>query len=68
MLDVVIRGGSIVDWTGAAPYTADVGVLDGVVIEIGAVTGGAREVIETDGAFVTPGLVDVHTHYDGRAT
>ncbi|HEV3328473.1 MAG TPA: amidohydrolase family protein [Acidimicrobiales bacterium] len=68
MLDVVIKGGTIVDGTGAPPYAADVGVLDGVVTELGAVTSRAREVVDADGALVTPGFVDVHTHYDGQAT
>jgi N-acyl-D-amino-acid deacylase len=68
MLDVVIKGGTVVDGTGSPPYSADVGVLDGVVTEVGSVTGAAREVIDADGAIVTPGFVDVHTHYDGQAT
>jgi N-acyl-D-amino-acid deacylase len=68
MLDVVIRGGTVVDGTGVAPYTADVGVAGGVITEIGSVTSAAREVLDADGALVTPGFVDVHTHYDGQAT
>jgi N-acyl-D-aspartate/D-glutamate deacylase len=66
--DLVIRGGFVVDGTGAAGRTADVAISDGVVTEVGAVDGrGARE-IDADGALVTPGFVDIHTHYDGQAT
>jgi N-acyl-D-aspartate/D-glutamate deacylase len=68
MLDVVIRGGTVVDGTGAAPYPADVGVRDGRIVEVGSVGGAAAEVIDADGALVTPGWVDVHTHYDGQVT
>jgi N-acyl-D-amino-acid deacylase len=68
MLDVVIRGGTIVDGTGAPSFTGDVGVTDGMVTELGVITGPARDVIEADGALVTPGFVDVHTHYDGQVT
>jgi len=66
--DVVIRGGIVVDGTGAAARTADVAISDGVVTEVGQVDGsGARE-IDADGALVTPGFVDIHTHYDGQIT
>jgi len=68
MLDVVIKGGTVVDGTGAPPYTADVAVRDGRVVEVGSVDEPAREVLDADGALVTPGFVDVHTHYDGQAT
>ena len=66
--DLVIRGGTVVDGTGGDPRTADVGVRDGKVVEVGKVEGrGAREV-DADGAHVLPGWVDVHVHYDGQAT
>ena len=68
MLDVVIKGGTVVDGTGGAPRTADVGVRDGRIVEVGTVTGSARDTIDADGALVTPGWVDVHTHYDGQVT
>ena len=68
MHDLVIRGGSVVDGTGAVARTADVAITDGIVTEVGQVDGsGAREV-DADGALVTPGFVDIHTHYDGQAT
>lgn len=68
--DLVIRGGSVVDGTGAAPRTADVGIESGRVVEVGTglATGTAKRVVEADGALVTPGFVDIHTHYDGQAT
>ena len=66
MNDYVIKGGLVVDGTGAKPRTADIAVRDGLIVEIGSqVSGEAREVIDADGAVVTPGWVDVHTHYDG---
>lgn len=68
MYDVVIKGGTVVDGTGGAPTTADVAVSGGRIVEVGRVTGAAGTVIDADGALVTPGFVDVHTHYDGQAT
>jgi len=68
MLDVRITGGTVVDGTGAPPRTADVGVRDGRVVAVGEVSEPAAEVIDADGALVTPGWVDVHTHYDGQVT
>ncbi len=68
MLDVVIRGGSIVDGSGAAPVGGDVGVRDGRIVAVGEVDEPSRREIDADGAAVTPGWVDVHTHYDGQAT
>ncbi len=68
MHDLVVRGGTIVDGLGSEPFTGDVAVTDGVVTEIGRVDGPARENIDADGLLVTPGFVDVHTHYDGQAT
>ncbi len=66
--DLVIRGGTLIDGTGAAPRTADVAVSDGVITEVGTVDGAGRRELDADGALVTPGFVDMHTHYDGQAT
>jgi N-acyl-D-aspartate/D-glutamate deacylase len=66
--DLIVRGGTVVDGTGAPARTADVAVTDGVIVEVGRVTGQAKQVVDADGALVTPGFVDVHTHYDGQAT
>src|SRR6476646_1101753 len=68
MLDLVIRGGSLMDGTGGKPRTADVGVADGTIVAVGQVDEPAKEVVDADGALVTPGFVDIHTHYDGQAT
>ena len=74
MLDWVIEGGTVVDGTGAEPYTADIGVADGRIVEVapsggaGRITAPARQRFKADGAWVTPGFVDIHTHYDGQAS
>ena len=69
MHDLVIRGATVVDGTaGAQAFRADLAVDDGRITEIGEVRDDAREVIEADGLLVTPGFVDVHTHYDGQVT
>jgi N-acyl-D-amino-acid deacylase len=68
MLDTVIRGGTVVDGTGATPRNADVGIRDGRVVTVGAVDEKAKETIDADGALVTPGFLDLHTHYDGQVT
>jgi N-acyl-D-aspartate/D-glutamate deacylase len=66
--DLIIRGGTLVDGTGAAARAADVAVDSGRITEVGTVQGGATQVMEAGGLLVTPGWVDVHTHYDGQVT
>src|SRR3954462_10358789 len=66
--DLVIRNGTVLDGTGSAPREADVAVKDGRIITVGAVSGSGREELDAKGLAVTPGFVDVHTHYDGQAT
>ena len=66
--DVVIRGGSVVDGTGAPPRSADVAIRGDRIVEVGDVDGDGARTIDADGALVTPGFVDIHTHYDGQAT
>src|SRR5262249_35106376 len=68
MHDLVIRGGNVVDGTGAAPRTADVAIDAGRVTAVAAGATRGREEIDAHGKLVTPGFVDVHTHYDGQAT
>src|SRR3979411_2865491 len=65
--DLLIRGGTIVDGLGGEPYVGDVAVKDGVIAAVGAVTGDAAREIDASGLLVTPGFVDLHTHYDGQA-
>ncbi len=65
--DLVIRNGTIVDGTGAAPREGDVAITGGRISAIGKVSGSGREEIDACGKLVTPGFVDVHTHYDGQA-
>jgi len=65
--DLVIRNGTIVDGVGAEPFRGDIAVSDGVIVAVGTVdTPGDRE-IDATGLLVTPGFVDLHTHYDGQA-
>ncbi len=67
--DLIIKGGTVVDGTGAGRFTADVAVHEGVIAAIGDDLGtDAAEIIEAEGLLVTPGFVDVHTHYDGQVT
>jgi N-acyl-D-aspartate/D-glutamate deacylase len=66
--DIVIRGGTVVDGTGAPQRTADVAISNGVIVEVGMVSGRGHREVDASGALVTPGFVDVHTHYDGQAT
>ena len=66
--ELVVRGGTVVDGTGAPPRTADVAVDGGVVVEVGAVAGRGTREVDADGALVLPGFVDIHSHYDGQST
>jgi N-acyl-D-aspartate/D-glutamate deacylase len=68
MNDLEIVGATIVDGTGAAPFTGDVAVRDGRIVAVGAGSGPARETIDAQGAHVIPGFVDLHTHYDGQVS
>ena len=68
MLDRVIRGGRVADGTGDVLRRADIGIKAGKVVELGQISTRAKQTIDADGALVTPGFVDIHTHYDGQAT
>jgi len=66
--DLIIRGGTVLDGTGAPSVTADVAVSGGTITEVGRASGTATREIDADGLLVTPGFVDIHVHYDGQAT
>ena len=66
--DLIVRGGTVYDGNGGDGQTADVAVTDGVVQAVGQVDGQAAREVDASGAIVTPGFVDIHTHYDGQAT
>ena len=66
--DLVVRGGNLIDGTGAPMHEADIAVQDGRIAAVGAFAGSGREEIAAKGLLVTPGFVDIHTHYDGQAT
>src|SRR6266571_6687896 len=68
MHDLIVRGGTVVDGTGEPAVAADVAVDGGRITQVGRVEGDAAEVIDATGLLVTPGFVDVHTHYDGQVT
>jgi len=68
MYDLIIKGGTLIDGTGAASITSDVAIKDGCIVDIGKITSKANRAINADGLFVTPGWVDIHTHYDGQVS
>ena len=69
MFDIIIRGGTVVDGTGAAPTVADVAITNGKIVDVSpTIVGEAREEIHAHGQLVTPGFIDIHTHYDGQVS
>ncbi len=66
--ELLITGATVVDGSGGATQTADVAVTGGVITEVGRVSGTATRTVNADGLMLTPGFVDIHTHYDGQAT
>lgn len=65
---LIIRNGTIVDGTGTKPFIGDIKIVDGLIKEVGQVSGSADQEIDAKGLLVTPGFVDIHTHYDGQVT
>ncbi|HIM02256.1 MAG TPA: D-aminoacylase [Myxococcales bacterium] len=68
MHDLVIKNGTVVDGTGREKFSADISIDDGTITEVGAEVGAGRREIDAEGRLVTPGWVDIHTHYDGQVT
>jgi N-acyl-D-amino-acid deacylase len=66
--DLVVRNGTIVDGTGAPAFQGDVAIDDGTIVAIGRIEADGRETIDATGLIVTPGFVDIHTHFDGQIT
>src|SRR3954452_5073801 len=66
--DLVVRGGTVLDGSGGDPFPADVAIIGDRTVEGGTGTGSGREEIDATGRIVTPGFVDIHTHYDGQIT
>ena len=65
--DLIIRNGSVIDGTGSQPFAADVAIKDGIIVAVGNVDGSSDREIDAQGKLVTPGFVDIHTHYDAQA-
>ncbi len=68
MFEMIIRNGTIIDGTGRDRYVADIGINDGKIVKIGEIKESSINIIDAENKLVTPGWVDVHTHYDGQAT
>ena len=69
MFDCIVKGGTLVNGLGTKPETGDLAIKDGIIVEVGGkITGNAARTIDADGAIVTPGWVDLHTHYDGQVS
>ncbi|MFN7929127.1 MAG: amidohydrolase family protein [Blastocatellia bacterium] len=67
-MDLILRGGLVVDGTGAEPFVADVAVTNGRIGAVGKIAARGRRELDAGGLLVTPGFVDIHTHYDGQVT
>lgn len=68
MYDLIVRNGTVIDGTGADRYVADIAIKDGRIAKIGTISESASKEVDAAGKLVTPGWVDIHTHYDGQAT
>ena len=68
MLDWLIKNGTVVDGSGRAPFCADIGIKAGLIVSIGAIKESAKETMDATGLWITPGFIDLHTHYDGQVS
>ena len=68
MFDLIIKNGLIYDGKGSEPFKADLAISKEKIVEIGVIDAKAKEIIDAEGKIVTPGFVDIHTHYDGQVT
>ncbi len=68
MRDLLIKNATVIDGSGAPAFSADVAIQDGKIAEIGNLNEAAKETIQANGAWLTPGFIDIHTHYDGQAS
>ncbi len=68
MYDLLVKNGTIVDGTGAPRYRGDVAIANDKIVEVGTISGTSKETIDAEGCIVTPGFVDIHTHYDGQVS
>lgn len=68
MFDLLIKGATVIDGTGAASFTSDVAITGDQIVQVGSINGSAVQTIDANGAWLTPGFIDIHTHYDGQAT
>src|SRR5213076_8402 len=64
--DILIKNGTLIDGTGAPARRVDVGIADGKIVEVGAISGNARRTVDASGLVVSPGFIDPHTHYDAQ--
>ena len=68
MFEMIIRNGTVIDGTGRDRFVSDIGINDGKIVKIGNIKESSNNIIDAENKLVTPGWVDVHTHYDGQAT
>ncbi|MAR58031.1 MAG: amidohydrolase, partial [Rickettsiales bacterium] len=68
MYDLIIKNGLIYDGKGSEPFEADIGISEDKIVAIGKIEEDSIETIDAKGKIVTPGFVDIHTHYDGQVT
>ena len=68
MHDLIIKNGTVIDGTGSPKILSDIAITDGMICEVGKISENSKRTINAEGKLVTPGWVDIHTHYDGQAT